>query len=83
MAPRGMQTRFMGNMHPGMMVQAPYVAPMGMGMGGMGMGGMGNMPMAAPAAVAPAAAAAAPQSGKWQNDLFDGSVVSSSTSSKL
>jgi hypothetical protein len=75
-----MQTRFMGGMHPGMMQQAPYVAPMGMG--GMGMGGMGGMPMAAPAAVAPAAAAA-PQSGKWQNDLFDGSVVSSSTSSKL
>jgi type IV secretory pathway VirB9-like protein len=26
---------------------------------------------------------AAPQAGKWQNDLFDGSVVSSSTSAKL
>jgi hypothetical protein len=82
-----MQTRFNGQMHPGMMQQAPYMAPMGIGMGGMGMAGMrGGMPMAAPAAVhvAPAAAAAAaPQSGKWQNDLFDGSVVSSSTSSKL
>uniref|UniRef100_A0A383V5I3 RRM domain-containing protein n=1 Tax=Tetradesmus obliquus TaxID=3088 RepID=A0A383V5I3_TETOB len=86
--PRGMQTRFMGNMHPGMMQQAPYHAPMGMGMGPMGMAaGMGGgMPMAAPAAAVaavPAAAAPAPQSGKWQNDLFDGSVVSSSTSSKL
>eukprot|EP00882_Tetradesmus_deserticola_P024207 GHRQ01026444.1.p1 GENE.GHRQ01026444.1~~GHRQ01026444.1.p1 ORF type:complete len:366 (+),score=140.80 GHRQ01026444.1:247-1344(+) len=84
MPPRGMQTRFMGQMPHGMM-QAPYVAPigMGLGMGGMAMGGMGGgMPMAAPAAAAPAAAAA-PQSGKWQNDLFDGSVVSSSTSSKL
>ncbi|KAF6261858.1 hypothetical protein COO60DRAFT_1625183 [Scenedesmus sp. NREL 46B-D3] len=83
MAPHGMHTRY-GHMQPGMM-QAPYMAPMGMGMGGMGMAGMGaGMPMAAPAAAAPAAAAAAaPQSGKWQNDLFDGSVVSSSTSSKL
>jgi hypothetical protein len=82
-----MQTRFMGGMHPGMMQQAPYVAPMGMGMGGgMGMAGMGGMgggmPMAAPVAAAPAAAAPQ-QGGKWQNDLFDGSVVSSSTSSKL
>lgn len=84
MGPRpGMQTRFMGRgpmdgFRPPMMQQAPYMAPMGMGM----------IPQAAPMMAAPAPMVAAqqvapPQQGKWQNDLFDGSVVSSSTSAKL
>eukprot|EP00879_Flechtneria_rotunda_P014429 GHRR01015077.1.p1 GENE.GHRR01015077.1~~GHRR01015077.1.p1 ORF type:complete len:184 (+),score=43.61 GHRR01015077.1:189-740(+) len=49
----------------------------------MGMHPMMHLPLPSPMHTPAPMPAPVPQQGKWQNDLFDGSVVSSSTSAKL
>lgn len=90
--PGGPAPRFRPGGPPQMMgaPRAPYMAGPMMGMNPMQMQQqilqqqmMAQQLMQPTPAPAPAAAVAPPAQGKWANDLFDGTVVSSSTSAKL